>query len=182
MNTPTPPTSWDYLVPRFDASPWSGMSVRVADPAWPTVAVYCPHDPVPWLLGSFTCDADSKYWGWSRDYPTGDGHIISLGRRSGSHGRQYLDQSDQPIDRTAERQALRDATGSQDAEQNYRRWAGADARVRLRLTCGVCALDSVFRSERVQPLVSILWANGIREVTLTAFARRVSNAAKPAGC
>lgn len=159
-------TPWPYLVPQHAGSPWSDLPTTGPAAAldWPTVGVYCPHEPTPWLLGSFRLSAEvlehrgEAHWSWSRDYLTGDGLLIQLGRRSGDTGLHFL-VGDEPTDRQVSRFVT-------------------DLRSRVTLRCSICGTSQAFRLERLQGVLATLYAAGIREITLDALARRVPNAAK----
>lgn len=184
--------SWDYLVPVLHGSAWEKYAnpLTSADPDWPTVGIYCPHDPEPWLLGSFTLsaavveDRGERYWAWQRDYVTGDGYLIHLGRQSGAPPHQGI-VDDQPFDKkSAGRRAMeafeQHGIDSPEFQKAADLLARGDEGLRLRIPiqCGVCALERTFRADSVQQVLGVFWTAGIREISLEMFARRVDRRAK----
>lgn len=177
-------TDWKYLVPRYVGSAWAQpheLSTTSVDLDWPRVGIYCPHEPVPWLLGSFSVSAALHEWGgaqrwtWARDFVTGSGHVIRLGRKSDAEPFQSI-VDDAPHDPEAlyERLTQLDPM-SEDAADILAGIERADASMRSRVAmkCGTCRLSRTFRMERVEPLLSTFWHAGIREIDLESFARRV---------
>jgi hypothetical protein len=172
-------SDWDYLIPRYETSPWAvpERSAYFTDLDWPTVGVYCPHEPVPWLLGSFQVSAEvlqaegTAYWGWVPDYVTGDGRVIRLKRQSESSHTQWL-----VGDETYDRKTLQDAlTGALEksgpgpealAISEQMDHAAANLRGRAILECGECGNRKVYRTEGVQSAAALLWEHGRREIAL----------------
>lgn len=173
---------WDYLVPRLHGSAWDkGESSRfVADLDWPTIGVYCPHEPQPWLLGSFRVSAavleerGVASWSWTPDYVTGDGYTIRLRRQSESGHTQQL-VGNEPYDRKvleAELAGTVDKFGvGPEAMAISERMDSAAANLRGRpiLECGECGDRRVYQSESVQAAVALLWEHGRREIALDEF-------------
>lgn len=171
----------EYLiVPALRESPWfkPGDADFVSGPA-PRIGLYCPHDPLPWLLGSFVLDEEisgkvkSPYWSWTTQYPTGDGLLIRLG----GQGQQYL-VDDKIRDRDEERAQLRAALASGDPERQATVVKDIDrreatTRSNLLLKCGTCPLRRKFRTEKLHPILSTFWQVGYQEVPLATFAARV---------
>lgn len=187
---------WSYLVPTYFGSAWEtpGTSRTVADLDWPTVGIYCPHDPTPWLLGSFTLSPavleqrGEPYWGWGRKFATGDGYVIRLGQQSGEDGTRSL-VGDGVLDRDALGRNLSAALAAHgplspeahEASEAMER-ANADMRLGINMRCGSCTLRRRFRSDTVQPILTKFWQLGIREVPLENFAQRVDRRAKRPRC
>ena len=180
---------WTYLVPSLFGSRWDvrGGPLYSAPLDWPTVGIYCPHEPHPWLIGSFCVSPDvlehrgEIYWRFRREYVTGDGYLISLGRQSGDTGTTQL-VGDEVYDRQAVADELARALADHGILSSQAKGASAkidransDLRVDVRLTCGVCTLRRKVRSETVQPIVNLLWRIGMREIDLATFLRRVDN-------
>lgn len=179
-------SDWKYLVPRLHGSPWDARGpLYSTDLEQARVGIYCPHEPSPWLLGSFTLSPEvlvqrgETYWGWERDFVTGDGYVIKLGRNSKRAATQSL-VGDALHDADALKIAFRRALEEHGplAPQTIEAMSkieGADQELRLRipLECGFCHLSRVFRSDRVQGVVSAFWQAGIREVPLGTFAAAI---------
>jgi len=179
-------SNWKYLVPKLAGSQWDTRGpVYSTDLDWPTVGIYCPHDPAPWLLGSFSISPevleqrDEAYWGWRRDFVTGDGHVIQLGRNSTRSATQSLvgnevhdaDALNAAFARALE---LHGPLAPETAEAMSKLEAADQGlRQRIPLECGYCRLSRVFRSDRVQRVLTTFWQAGIREVPLTSFAARI---------
>ena len=177
------------VVPSLHASPWAkpGAPMIAALEGWPRVGIYCPHEPAPWLIGSFVLDeeaserAGAPYWSWTLDYPTGDGHLIRLGR-NGERGRAQYIVDDAERDRGAEKAEVRRATLSGDASELEAVTRAIDhresnTRARIPMMCGTCGLSRTFRAEHLHRIASTFWAVEYREVPLTVFARRVDRRA-----
>ncbi|MFJ1510913.1 hypothetical protein [Cellulosimicrobium funkei] len=183
--------TWDYVVPALHGSPWEQYASPLVstDLDWPTVGVYCPHAPQPWLLGSFhVSDAvleerDEIHWGWRRDYATGDGYLIPLGRQSGVTPTQSI-LDDAPFDKKATTARAMRALEQHGIESEQFKRASAEMargdselRARIPLRCGHCSLARTFRSESVQTVMSVFWRAGVREISLETLARRVDRRA-----
>lgn len=183
--------SWDYLVPKYYGSPWedrSGNSAYVTDLEWPRIGIYCPHDPLPWLFGSFSLSAevlrqtDEPYWGWDREFATGDAHLIKMGRQSGDNAFQSLvgndvhddDQANDALNRAIEEHGFGSAQAAEALEKANT--ARENLRSRVVMRCGICSLSRAFRMEKVQKIVTVYWQIGRLEVPLEEFARRVDRA------
>lgn len=179
---------YKYIVPTYFGSPWDkgARGVYSAEVEWPRVGIYCRQGHDLWLVGSFTVShevlkqRDEIYWGWDSAYMTGDGYLIRLGQQSGAGqsqeivGDELRDREQEARDQSRALELL--ATG--DLEQALplmERQTNADAEVRLRipLTCRECGYQRVFRSDKIQGVVSKFWEFGIREVGLREFATRV---------
>lgn len=189
--------AWNYLIPKYYGSPWQNKYNRTnysADLDHPTVGIYCCRDePMPWLCGSFSVSSavwekkQEVFWGWRRDYLTGDGHMITLGRgqmaAGGSPEQSIVD--DRPWVREDAHDrltaAIRDhgiLSSQATAVHDELRHADATLRLRIPVRCGICGLARTFRSDTVQDIVTRLWQVGIREIDLLTFARRVDRRRK----
>lgn len=183
------------VVPKFFGSPWDTEASRPLTSAGstPRVGVYCPHRRRPWLLGCFTASAEAeqqmgyRVWGWDLDFVTGDDFLIHLQRQSDRPGAQYL-VDDEIYDSSAEMALMRSAMDAGD-------WSTATSisqavdrsqsllRMRVPIRCGEpgCKLARVYRSNTVQPVVTMLWDAGISEISLAHFMESVSLYAANAG-
>lgn len=179
---------WRYVVPKFFESPWHrpGGSVTRADLKRPNVGLFCPHEPLPWLLGSFSPshavleERGTEFWAWRRDYVTGDGYLIPLGRGAEDSGNQEL-VDDAPADRDKLREDLLRSVGeagptSAEAIAVLRQMEEVDASLRLRIAakCGICGASWRWRSGSVQQVAQAFWSRGIREVDAATFAAGVA--------
>lgn len=184
-------SEWKFLIPKYHDSSFSKnqRSSYSADLDWPSVGIYCGQHDEPWLFGSFAIDGEifedlgEVYWAWSRNWVTGDGYQIHLGRQAGTGGPQRI-VDNMPYDKRAMADALGSAVeihgpDSPEAAAISKQMDHANSEVRSRvpLKCGTCGEHRVFRRERAEPIVKTLWAVGIREVELQLFARRVDRGA-----
>lgn len=170
--------AWRYKVPTLHGSRWEGAGTMRADLEWPRVSLYCEGHPVPgsepshasslWLAGSLEVDADvlddlgRVHWSWNPTYPTGDGYLISLHPQARRHA--------PPV------QSLIDDRPTTKGE---RLAAHPDIRSRVApFACKLCGQRYAWRSESVQSAAAELWAAGVREFPLHAFAGRVVQSLK----
>lgn len=178
---------WDFVVPRFFDSPWyragHQRSVFSTNLDLPNVGVFCPHDPHPWLLGSFEVSEEvyrqtgKVHWAWVPEFVTGDGYVIHLRRQSARRHMQYL-VDDRPHDSQALAAELTEAlkehgplSAEAQALSEQMGRASQSIRGRIVMECELCDLRRVFRSENVQAPVAMLWQLGRRELTLEAFSK-----------
>lgn len=174
--------SWNYLVPRLRGSAWDkGERSVISAGVEPRVALHCPHEPLPWLLGSFVAEEDSLEgsvelrWTWTRDYPTGDDLLIRLQRGDGKlSGTQFL-AGNEIYDRKVMLEAMTSAGSQPAADEARRQYEAAQSVVRAKvsLRCGICSVSRSFRMENVQRVAQGFWDLGILEVPFDMFARRV---------
>lgn len=182
-------SNWPFIVPRYAETRWASgrASAYVTDLEWPNVGVFCPHDPEPWLIGSFSVSAavleqkDVVHWGWDKTFVTGDGYLIHLDQ-TGEDGLQNI-VDDAPYDREAAQRRMTDAIESEGvgpavmALMEEKERSDRALRARVRLKCGGCGFDRVFRVEKLHRILSIFWQIGMREVEVRTLARRVDNGA-----
>lgn len=179
-------TTWNFLIPRLAGSPWDKPGALYStDLGWPTVGIYCPHDPAPWLLGSFAVSPEvleqrqEVYWGWRRDFVTGDGHLIRLGRNSTRGATQSLVGNDlhdaEALQRAFTRALEEHGPLAPETTEVMAKLEASDRdlRQRIPLECGTCRLSRVFRSDTIQKVLTTFWQAGIREVPLATFATRI---------
>lgn len=179
-------TGWKYLVPKLAGSTWDARGpLYWTDVDEPRVGIYCAHEPSPWLLGSFTISSEvveqrgETYWGWQRDFVTGDGYVIKLGRKSARAATQSL-VGDEVHDADALNAAFRRSLDQRGplAPETVEAMSKIEAakqglRLRIPLECGLCRFSRVFRSDRCQIVVSAFWRAGVREVQLKTFAAAI---------
>lgn len=175
--------NWTYLVPEYHGSPWyekQGSQI-VTDREEPRVGIYCPHDPAPWLIGSFTVsgmvleERGEVLWSFENKWMSGDGYLFNLAAEPVAY---LVDKTPYRRNEVAER--LRDAverhgfgSGEAAAIAAEQEQAQAKLRARPKLRCRICQDGRDFRSENVQAALGLLWATGRREVTLQTFIRWV---------
>lgn len=162
--------SWNYLVPDLADSPWWDYQMHRVNLNEPHINIFCDrgHRNDPWLIGCFRVSSavvqqrNEILWTWEREYVTGDGNMIQLGRHTEAEGTQRLI-GDSP------------ATSEAITESQL---AGESEQVRLRvgdMRCNECGYNRRFRSESVQDILSMFWNIGYREVRLEMLAQRVDN-------
>ncbi|MFC7503208.1 hypothetical protein ACOACQ_17710 [Nocardioides sp. CPCC 206347] len=181
-------SNWDYKVPRLAGSGFKSNVVTDLD--HPTIGVYCEgiegarHDL--FLVGSFSVSGavleqnGTVHWGWNASYVTGDGYVIYLRRQAGAHAPTYL-VDDQVWDADAERKKLLalgdDLFGKAHADQSARMdHANEVMRSMPNLLCRAhithgkrCRMKTDARNERVQDVLTWLWQQGFREVSLESI-------------
>jgi len=191
-------STWNYKIPRLAGSGFK--SNTVTDLEHPRIGIYCEgidgarHDL--FLVGSFTVSdevlrqSEVVHWSWESTYVTGNRYVIRLRRQAGAHAPTYL-VDDEVWDPEAERKTFldlceEDIDGAAVAEQQARMEHAnqimrsmPDLRCRAHVAAGIhCRVKVDARNERTQDLLTLLWQEGIREVSLNAFGlayRRVAS-------
>ncbi len=182
-----------HVVPSFRESRWGASGIRSSfgEVEWPRVALYCPHDDDEvWLLGSFVAsqavfdERGTIFWGWDNTFMDSQGNVFRLMDSSTSGQAQNLvgDRVHREADVEAElsRAAALLERGRFDEARQITEGidrARAELRERIPLECRICRVRRVYRSERVQNVVSKCWTIGLWEVELPTFLARVDNAA-----
>jgi hypothetical protein len=179
--------AWTYKVPVLRQSRWANLSgpLTSTDLEWPRVGVYCdaPSHESIWLVGSFV--VGEAGWRWESKYPTGDGHLIHLhwdaNKDSDTDPSTQFLVDDRPHDPEADAAALESAVDSGDYDEMRRVLdeqdrARAVMRSRPVLECKSCGDRVIARADRVNAALQMIWAGGVREISLNAARRRLARA------